>query len=160
MKINKGTDPTGREIVIVRDFDAPRTLVFNAFTDPKMVQQWMLGQPGHTMPVCEIDLQVGGTWRYVWRFPDGTEMGVGGSYRKIERAKRTVHTEQFDEDWTDGETIVTTEFADHEGGTRMTMTIRYASTAARDAAFDSPMAEGIEAGYQRLDAVLTAADET
>ncbi len=157
MEIRKGEAASDRDIVISRRFGARRELVFDAFTVPEMVQQWMLGPPGHTMPVCEIDLKVGGAWRYVWRLPDGSEMAAGGRYVEIIRPERIVHTELFDEDWTGGETLVTTLFSEVEGVTQITMTIRYASTEARDAALNSPMSEGMESGYQRLDAFLRRA---
>src|SRR6267378_5192290 len=89
-----------REIVITRVFDAPRKLVFDAFTKPELVKQWLLGPDGWSMPVCEIDLKVGGKYRYVWRRDnDGTEMGMRGVFREIVAPERIVHTEKFDEAW-------------------------------------------------------------
>jgi len=68
-----------REIVMIRSFNAPSALVFDAFTKPELLRQWLLGPPGWTMPICEIDLRVGGKYRYVWRnVNNGNEMGVGG----------------------------------------------------------------------------------
>src|SRR3982075_999836 len=84
-----------REIVMTRVFDAPRTLVFDAFTKPELVKQWLLGPPGWSMPVCEINLRVGGTYRYVWRHTNGNEMGMGGVYREIAVPERLVATEKF-----------------------------------------------------------------
>jgi uncharacterized protein YndB with AHSA1/START domain len=72
------TTPSNREIAMTRVFDAPRRLVFDAFTKPELVKQWLLGPPGWSMPVCEIDLKVGGAYRYVWRHTNGKEMGMGG----------------------------------------------------------------------------------
>jgi len=92
-----------REIVMTREFDAPRTLVFDAFTKPKLVRQWLLGPPGWSMPVCEIDLKVGGQYRYVWSHANGNEMGMGGVYREIVVLERIVATEKFDESWYPGE---------------------------------------------------------
>jgi len=89
-----------RELLMTRDFDAPRRLVCDAFTKPELVKQWLLGPPGWTMPVCEIDLRVGGVYRYVWRRDsDGTKMGMGGVYREIAAPERLVSTEVFDEAW-------------------------------------------------------------
>ena len=86
-----------REIVITRAFDAPRKLVFDALTKPELIKQWLLGPDGWSMPVCEIDLKVGGKYRYVWRRDkDGTEMGMGGVYREIVAPERVVATEKFD----------------------------------------------------------------
>jgi uncharacterized protein YndB with AHSA1/START domain len=79
----KVTTPTDREIAMTRVFDAPRRLVFDALTKPELVKTWLLGPPGWSMPVCEIDLRVGGAYRFVWRGPDGTEMGMGGVNREI-----------------------------------------------------------------------------
>src|ERR1700740_2690854 len=91
------TTPTEREIAMTRVFDAPRRLVFDAMTRPELVKRWLLGPPGWSMPVCEIDLRVGGTYRYVWRGADGTEMGMRGVYREIAPPERLVATESFDE---------------------------------------------------------------
>src|SRR5262245_47026828 len=92
------------EIVMTRAFDAPRDLVFEAFTRPELLRRWLLGPPGWSMVVCDIDLKVGGTYRYVWRRDsDGTDMGMGGVYREIVAPERIVSTERFDESWYPGE---------------------------------------------------------
>src|SRR5881628_2069514 len=92
----KVTIPTDRQILIARDFKAPRQLVFDAFTKPELVRRWLLGPSGWSMPVCEIDLRVGGKYRYVWRNDsDGTEMGMGGVYCDIVVPERLVTTERF-----------------------------------------------------------------
>src|SRR5271165_5473116 len=96
--------PTDREIRVTRDFDAPRGLIFDAFTKPELVRRWLLGPPGWTMPVCRIELRVGGAYRYLWRHEaDGKEMGVGGTFREIVPLERVVATEKFDESWYAGE---------------------------------------------------------
>ena len=82
-----------REIVMTRSFNATRILVFEAFTKPELVRQWLLGPPGWSMPVCEIDLRVGGHYRYVWRHENGNEMGMGGVFREIVVPERLVSTE-------------------------------------------------------------------
>jgi uncharacterized protein YndB with AHSA1/START domain len=87
------------EIVMTRDFAAPPEMVFDALTEPELVKCWLLGPPGWSMPVCQIDLKVGGAYRYVWRNEDGREMGMGGTYREIVRPDRIVNTELFDEAW-------------------------------------------------------------
>src|SRR6188474_1614673 len=104
-----------REIVMARTFDAPRALVFEAFTRPELVKRWLLGPPGWSMPVCEIDLKVGGKFRYEWRNQDGRGMGMGGIFRELAPPDRIVHTELFDEDWTGGERKVTTLFTEKAG---------------------------------------------
>ena len=145
-----------REVVMTRSFDAPRELVFDAFTRPDLVRRWLLGPPGMTMPVCEIDLKVGGRFRYVWRTSDGSDMGMGGVYREIAPPERLVHTELFDEDWTGGETLVTTLFTEQGGRTAVTMTVLYSSREARDAALRTGMTDGVAASYDRLDEVLAS----
>lgn len=148
------TTPTDTDVQIVRAFDAPRALVFDAFTRPELVRRWLTGPEGWTMPVCEIDLRVGGRFRYVWR-KDDKEFGLRGQFREIVPEARIVHTEIFDDDWTGGEAVVTTVF---EGGdvTRVTMTIRYASRDVREAVIKTGMTSGVEASYDRLERMLRA----
>lgn len=148
--------PSDREVVITRDFDAPRDLVFDCHTRPDLVRRWLLGPPGWTMPVCDIDLRVGGRYRYVWRGPSGEDMGMGGVFREIVRPERIVTNELFDEDWTGGETLVTTVFTEQGGRTRSTVTVLYASKQAREGALATGMADGMESSYQHLDALLAA----
>jgi uncharacterized protein YndB with AHSA1/START domain len=150
------TTPSDREVVITRVFDAPRGMLFDAHTKPALVQRWLLGPPGWTMPVCEIDLRVGGTYRYVWQHAAGQSMGMGGAFKEIVRPSRIVVTQLFDEDWTGGETLVITEFVEQQGKTTLTTTVRYASRAARDGALKTGMTKGMEAGYERLEALLHA----
>jgi uncharacterized protein YndB with AHSA1/START domain len=155
------TTPNPREILVTRVFDAPRRLVFEAMVRPELVRRWLLGPPGWTMPVCDIDLRVGGGFRYVWRNADGREMGMRGTFREVAAPDRIVHTEVFDEDWTGGPTEVTTNLAEAGGRTTMTMTVRYSSEAARDGATRSGMEGGMAQSYDRLDELLaeTAAAE-
>lgn len=148
------TTPTDRTIAMTRQFNAPRAAVFDAWTKPELLKQWMFGPDGHVLETCEINLRVGGTLRFVWRFPDGNSMGMSGVYKEIAPPARLVHTELFDQDWTGGETIVTNDFAEHNGITTATITITYASKEARDGALKTPMAEGMEMGHVRLDALL------
>jgi uncharacterized protein YndB with AHSA1/START domain len=149
------TTPTDREIVMTRAFAAPRRLVFDAWTKPELVRRWLLGPDGWSMPVCEIDLRVGGAYRWVWRRDkDGTEMGVGGVYREIAAPERLVATEKFDEAWYPGEAVNTVALVERSGKTTMTQTTLYESREARDKALQSGMADGVEASYNRLDAVL------
>src|SRR5881409_405483 len=152
----KVATPTDREVVITRVVDAPRGMVFDAHTKPDLVRRWLLGPPGWTMPVCEIDLRVGGKYRYVWKHGDGRTMGVGGTFKEIARPSRIVVTQLFDEDWTGGETIVTTEIVEQSGKSTLTTTVRYVSRAARDAALKTGMTTGMEAGYERLEELLQA----
>jgi len=154
----KVTTPSDREIVMTRSFDAPRSLVFDAYTKPELVKRWLLGPPGWTMPVCEIDLTIGGKYRYVWRNDsDGTEFGMGGVYREIVRPTRIVHTEVFN----DSEALVTEVFGEQRGKTMLTTTMLLPSREARDAVIATGMADGVAQSYDRLDEVLasTATEE-
>ncbi|MDZ4866245.1 MAG: SRPBCC family protein [Alphaproteobacteria bacterium] len=143
-----------REVVIIRAFNAPRDMVFEAHTKPALLRRWLLGPGDWTMPVCEIDLRVGGSYRYVWRHADGREMGMGGVYREIVAPERIVTTELFDEDWTNGEAVTTLVLTAKGGRTTAVSTVLYSSRAARDAVLKTPMADGMEAGYARLDELL------
>lgn len=143
-----------RELVFTRAFDASRALVFDCMTKPELVKRWLLGPPGWTMPVCEIDLRVGGAFRYVWRNQDGRDMGLSGVYREIAAPERIVHTEVFDEDWTGGETLVTSRLTESGGRTTLTTSVIYANDTARQGALVSGMTDGMEMGYARLDALL------
>lgn len=146
-----------REIVMTRDFDAPRRLVFDAFTKPELVKQWLLGPPGWSMPVCEIDLRVGGAYRYVWRHTtNGNEMGMGGVYREIAAPERIVATEKFDEAWYPGEAVGTLVFLEQGGKTTVTQTVLYQSREARDAVLKSGMEKGVIASYDRLAELLAS----
>jgi uncharacterized protein YndB with AHSA1/START domain len=147
-----------REIVITRAFDAPRKLVFDAFTKPELVKQWLLGPDGWSMPVCEIDLKVGGKYRYVWRRDkDGTEMGMGGVYHEIVAPERVVATEKFDQSWYPGEAVGTFVLVEQAGKTTLTQTILYESREARDGVLKSGMEKGIVASYDRLAKLLEKA---
>jgi len=106
------------------------------------------------MPVCEIDLRVGGKYRYVWKNADGRTMGMGGTFTEVVRPSRVVATQLFDEDWTGGETIVITDIVEKKGKSTITTTVRYSSRAARDAALKTGMTTGMEAGYERLEQLL------
>ena len=146
-----------REIVMTRVFDAPRRLVFEALTKPELVKQWLLGPPGWTMPVCEIDLRVGGAYRYVWRRDsDGTQMGMGGVYREIVAPERLVATERFDEAWYPGEAVGTLVLVEQGGKTTLTQTELHQSREARDAVLKSGMEQGVAASYDRLEQLLAS----
>jgi uncharacterized protein YndB with AHSA1/START domain len=154
----KLTTPTDREIVMTRVFHAPRTLVFDALVKPELVKRWLLGPPGWSMPVCEIDLKVGRTYRYVWRRDaNGTEMGMGGVFREILPPERLVATESFDESWYPGEALDTTVLIEQGGKTTLTLTVLYESKEARDAVLSSGMESGVAASYDRLAELLAKA---
>lgn len=140
-----------RAIVMTRVFDAPRHLVFDAWTRPELLKRWLLGPPGWTMAVCEVDLRVGGSYRYVWRRDtDGFEMGMGGVYREIVPPERLVNTEVFDDPWYPGEAVGTLVLVEQDGRTTATSTVVYASREARDGVLKSGMEQGVAASYDRL----------
>src|SRR6266403_5191239 len=126
------TTPSDREIAMTRVFNAPRHLVFDAFTKPELVKQWLLGPPRWSMPVCEIDLKVGGAYRYVWRKAGVPDMGMGGVYREIVAPERIVATEKFDQAWYQGEAIGTLVLVEQGGKTTVTQIMLYQSQEARD----------------------------
>ena len=152
----KVTTPSDREIAMTRVFDAPRRLVYEANTRPELVKRWLGVFGGWSLEVCEIDLRVGGRYRYVWRNEDGREMGMGGVYREIVPNEKIVVTEQFDDPWYEGEAVDTTMFVERDGQTTMTTNILYASKEIRDTVLKSPMEHGVAASYDKLANVLAS----
>lgn len=160
MKVGQMTiDASGdREILITRIFDASSKLVYDAMTRPELLKRWMFGPDDWELAICEIDLRPGGAFRYVWRnSEEKTDMGMGGVFMELSEPTRIVHRELFDEDWTGGEATVTTLLTEKDGRTKLEMTIRYSSRDARDRVLKSGMAEGMEAGFARLDGLFAAA---
>jgi len=153
----KVTTPSDREIVMTRVFDAPRTLVWEAITTPALLKRWLGGMPGWTMTVCEMDLKVGGTYRYEWRKDDGTVMGMGGVLREVVAPERMTATELFDQSWYPGEGLVTQVLTEQGGKTTITMTLRYESKEARDTVVKSGATSGVEMSYARLAELLAGA---
>ncbi len=150
------TTPSDREIAMTRVFDAPRHLVYAAWTKPELLRRWLGVFGGWEMVVCEIDLRVGGAYRYLWRGPDGAEVGMRGVYLEIVPNERIVCTEVFDQSWYEGDAVDTLTFVEQSGKTTATTTVRYASKAVRDAVLRSPMEHGVAAGYDRLEEILAA----
>jgi uncharacterized protein YndB with AHSA1/START domain len=146
--------PTEREIIVTRVFNAPRKLVFDAFTKPELLKRWMFGPGGWMLEICEVDLRVGGAYRYVWRGPNGVELGMGGIHREVVIPERVVATQLFDQDWTGGEAIGTLVLIERDGKTTLTNTLLYSSKEARDAVLKTPMDKGMAAGYDRLEKLL------
>ena len=157
---NKGTlkvtTPGDREIAMTRAFAVPRRLLFEGLTKPALLQQWLLGPPGWSMPICEVDLRVGGTYRYVWRGQDSREMGMTGIYSEVVRPERLVGTEKFDDEWYPGEAIGTHVLVEEGGQTILTLTMMYESREIRDAVLKTPMEEGVGASYDRLARLLSS----
>jgi uncharacterized protein YndB with AHSA1/START domain len=162
MTIDKAqvTLPTDREVKVVRSFKAPRALVYRAWTEPDLVRRWLLGPPGWSMPVCEMDVRPGGCFRWRWHNDgDGSEFGFSGTFREVQPDSRIVHTEAY-EPGTVGygypgqEALVTLTLTEDAGMTTVTTLIDYGSREARDAAVATGMTDGMEQSYQLLDRVL------
>ena len=147
------TTPSDREIAMTRVFNAPARLVFDAWTKPELIKRWLRVRAGWTMAVCEVDLRVGGKYRFVWRGPDMT-MGMGGLYREVVPPTRLVSTERFDEAWYEGEAVDTMVLVEQDGKTTVTTTVRYVSREVRDAVIESGMASGVAEGYDKLAELL------
>jgi uncharacterized protein YndB with AHSA1/START domain len=146
----KATTPSDREIVLTRLFDAPRDLVFDAMTRPEHVRRWWgLLDERYSVTVCDIDLRVGGAWRFVGRGPMG-EYGFHGVYREVARPNRLVFTEIYDP-FPDAESVVTSVFTEEGGKTRLTATCVYPTRDVRDTVLQSGMARGAGISYDRLD---------
>ena len=141
---------------LTRRFGAPRAMVFEAWTRPELLKRWLGVRGGWSFAVCEVDLRVGGKYRYVWRGKDGKEMGMGGVYREIVRPERIVTTEEFDDPWYPGDAQDTTVFVEKGGKTTVTTTVRYASKEARDGVLKSPMETGVAQSYDKLAEVLAS----
>ena len=143
--------PTDEEIAITREFDAPRHLVYRAFTTPELVRRWWHANRGE-MTVCEIDLRVGGTWRYVMVTPDGFEVAFHGEYRDIVPDERLVATEVY-EAVPDAEALDTTTFAETDGRTTLTILVQHSSKEHRDAHIESGMEAGLQDALDLLEQV-------
>jgi uncharacterized protein YndB with AHSA1/START domain len=148
------TTPTDRDVVLTRVFDAPRHLVFDALTKPELLKRWY-GPSGWSLVVCEVDLRVGGRWRFVVHRPDGKAIGQRGVYREIVAGERLVNTESW-EDWEPGETLVTTVLVEQGGKTTLTSTVRFPSQEVRDTILESGLAHGATEGYDKLAEMLAS----
>ena len=150
------TTPSDVEIVMTRQFDAPRQLVFEAHTKPEHMVRWF-GLRGESMPVCEIDLRVGGKWRYVLSAPGGIQMGMNGEFQEIVPPERIVTTENFEGEFFEmmgSGTVNTMVLEEHDGKTTMTITVLYRSREARDAVLQTPMEQGAGEAFDRLEELL------
>ena len=155
--------PSDTDVRVTRDFAAPRTLVWDAHTKPELVRRWMLGPPGWSMPVCDMDVRPGG--KYVWRWrsdENGAEFGFHGDYREVEAPAKTVHAEYYDPGDVGGAmdisqpAIIHTMFTEANGITTLEMIMKFATRDIRDAAVSTGMTDGMEMGYERLDALFAA----
>jgi uncharacterized protein YndB with AHSA1/START domain len=139
--------PSDHEVEVTRDFNARRELVYEAYTDPKLVQRWLLGPPGWTMPVCEMDVRAG-----------GKEFGFHGEFHEVSPPSRLVQSEFYDPGDVGGYmgdgALITVTFTERDGVTTMTSLMDFKTKAARDAAMSTGMTDGMEQSYQRLDQLL------
>ena len=150
------TTPSDREIVLTRAFDAPRDLVFEAWTNPEHVRHWW-GLRESTMLLCEADVRPGGSWRYVTTAQDGAEVPFTGVYQEVTPPERLVYTEMYDvEPFNSGDPAVNTvTFTPEEGGTLVTVTTVYPSKEVRDFVLSTGMEAGAAESYDRLAEHLT-----
>ena len=143
------TLPSDLEIQITRTFDAPADVVFQAWTTPEYVRQWW-SDDANPVIACDIDLRVGGAWRYATRAGDGTELGWHGTYREIEAPGRLVATEVF-EGFPDAEAVNTLTLTEHGGTTTLSVTVRHTSKEHRDGHVESGMETGMQRALDRLE---------
>jgi len=148
------TLPTDEQILITREFDAPKDLVYKAFTTPELVERWWTAKRGE-MTTCEIDLRVGGKWRYVMQTPDGSEVGFHGEYREIVPNERIVSTEVY-EGMPDGEAVDTVTFTELDGRTTLTILVQHTGKADRDAHIESGMEAGLQDALDLLEGVAVS----
>ena len=155
----KVTTPTDREIVITREFDAPRELVWDAMSRPELLRRWLVGPPGWELTTYEDEQRVGGRFRWEWSGPEGAGIAMSGTYREIVPPDRCVRTETFESASLPpmGEQLATLVLADRGEQTTLTLTVLYPSKEARDGALAGGMDKGLAAGYDRLDEILAGA---
>ena len=150
----KVTLPTDEQILITREFDAPKELVYKAWTTPELVRRWWHANRGE-MTTCEIDLRVGGGWRYVMVTPDGFEVGFHGEYREIVPNERLVSTEVY-EGMPDGEALDTLTLTEVDGRTTLEILVEHQSKEHRDAHIASGMEDGMQDAMDLLEQVAVS----
>jgi len=152
--------PSDTEVLVKRSFDAPAKLVWRAYMEPDLMRRWCGSHPGWSMPVCEMDMRVGGRYRWRWRSDEsGREFGFTGEILEVVPNARLVHTQSFDAGdlgvSMGGEpSIITVTFEESDGMTNVATVIKYASKTDRDEAFATGMTDGMEMNYKRLDDML------
>jgi len=148
------TTPSERELLMTREFNAPRALVFEAWTKPEHVSRWF-GPRTFTLPVCEIDLRAGGRYHYVMRGPDGADYPMGGDFIEIDPPGRLVYTDRFEiEGMPERESVITLTLDEHDGKTVMTMHTLYQSAEDMQAVLAMQMVEGMTETLDRLAELL------
>ncbi|HMO16262.1 MAG TPA: SRPBCC family protein [Pirellulaceae bacterium] len=170
MKPAEASLPSDTEVRVKRSFDAPVKLVWRAYMEPDLMRRWCSGYPGWSMPVCEMDMRVGGKYRWRWCSDEnGQEFGFTGEVLEVTPHAKIVHTQIYDVGDLGGAdssgavipdsmgsepSIITVTFQETNGITDVTTTIRFASQVDRDAALETGMSDGMEFSYQQLDRVL------
>lgn len=163
MKPAEASLPSDTDVLVKRSFDASVKLVWRAYMEPELLRRWCTGPPGWSMPVCEMDMRVGGKYRWRWRSEEnGQEFGFTGEVLEVTEHAKLVHTQAFDPgdlgvSMGDGASIITVTFQETNGVTNVTTLIKFASKADRDAAYATGMTDGMEMSYQNLDRVLVEA---
>ncbi|MBC7768651.1 MAG: SRPBCC family protein [Phycisphaerales bacterium] len=152
------TLPSDREVRVVRSFNAARELVWDAHTKPELMQKWCLGPPGWSMPVCEMDVRVGGAYRWRWKSDeDGAEFGFYGTFSEVKAPSKLAHDQYYDPGDMDyampvgDPCLVTLELSEQAGVTTLVCTMKFATEKARDEAVSTGMTDGMEIGYARID---------
>jgi uncharacterized protein YndB with AHSA1/START domain len=155
--------PSDREVRVTRQFNAPRQLVYDAHTKPELIRKWMVGYPGWDMPVCEMDVRVGGKYRWQWKSQeDGKQFGFFGTFTEVNAPARLSHDQYFDPGDTafempvDDPCVVSVDLDEADGVTTLVCTMKFASKEARDEAVSTGMTDGMEFSYARLDDMLRA----
>jgi uncharacterized protein YndB with AHSA1/START domain len=150
----KVTLPADDQILITREFDAPKHLVYRAYTTPELVRRWWSGEQGEVTS-CEIDLRVGGMWRYVMQANQGFEVAFHGEYRELVPDERIVTTEVF-EGMPDAQALDEVTFTEEGGRTRLAILVRHRSQEDRDAHLNSGMEVGMQEAMDRLEQVAVS----
>ncbi len=160
MKPAEVSTPSDEEVLIRRSFDAPVSLVWEAYTEPELMRRWLTAMPGWSMPVCEMTTDVGGKYRWRWRDDaNGVEFGFTGEMLEVALYSRIVHTQLYDPgtmggSMGDGPSIITVTFVETDGITNVATSIKFASKSDRDAAVSTGMTDGMEMSYKQLEEVL------
>lgn len=153
--------PSNTEVRVTRSFRAPRTLVWQAHTVPELARRWLLGHPGWSMPVCEMDVRVGGKYRWRWRADgSGEEFGFFGTFNEVNAPERLAYDQYYDPDGfssampTENRCVIRSAYTEKDGVTTLVTVMDFGTKEARDAAISTGMTDGMEVNYQNLDKVL------
>ena len=158
------TQPSEREVRVVRTFNAPRQLVWDAHTKPELMKKWCYGYEGWTLATCDMNVREGGKYRWRWRnSADGSEFGFFGTFSEVNAPSKLAHDQYFDPGDMDyampvgDPSLIALDFSEAGGITTLAMTMTFVSKEARDQAVSTGMTDGMEVGYARIDAMLEKA---